>query len=481
MRQHHKWIVKWFLCNTLLWQHSPMSGKQVSIKRVDLSIGKLASVWPMAFHCVSGHALALSARMRFASNSLYHTKSHTIAKKVKHKNGLDSFPIGRRLRECFPYTLVVNMRSSLATILRGKNSVAMLCGDFAEWVFPAPAVWLQNSKLGLDHFALGRASVQPTNRLCAVTLAQINKSVCLQTSPATIAATVGGEVYTCSRHAASRIGNVQKSQFAFVWITMWLTRKRCKSPAGMKYIRMTSLHRRRSHPVAARKGIWFIFATSAQAGRAFRSQNNSFATPYFGNTAPYLANRCRLNVLTCRLESWLQSGLWHFIVSPAPLSHWARECGLHQTLFITPKVIQSKGVWNTKTALANSQSEGGWGCFPYTLVVNMRASLATILRGKNNVAMSCGDFAAWEFPAPAVWLQNSELGSNHFGRASVQPTSILSAVTLAQINKSVCLQTSPASIAATVGGEVYTCSRDSASRIGNVPKSQFAFVWITMW
>ena len=32
------------------------------------------------------------------------------------------------------------MRSSLATILRGKNSVAMLCGDFAEWVFPAPAV-----------------------------------------------------------------------------------------------------------------------------------------------------------------------------------------------------------------------------------------------------------------------------------------------------------------------------------------------------
>ena len=32
----------------------------------------------------------------------------------------------------------------------------------------------------------------------------------------------------------------------------------------------------------------------------------------------------------------------------------------------------------------------------------MHASLATILRGKNNVAMSCGDFAAWEFPAPAV-------------------------------------------------------------------------------
>ena len=112
MRQHHKWIVKWFLCNTLLWQHSPMSGKQVSIKRVDLSIGKLASVWPMAFHCVSGHALSLSARMRFAANSLYHTKSHTISRSVKHKNGLDSFPIGRRLRECFPYTLVDNMRSS---------------------------------------------------------------------------------------------------------------------------------------------------------------------------------------------------------------------------------------------------------------------------------------------------------------------------------------------------------------------------------
>ena len=30
--------------------------------------------------------------MRFASNSLYHTKSHTISRSVKHKNGLGSIP-----------------------------------------------------------------------------------------------------------------------------------------------------------------------------------------------------------------------------------------------------------------------------------------------------------------------------------------------------------------------------------------------------
>ena len=171
------------------------------------------------------------------------------------------------------------------------------------------------------------------------------------------------------------------------------------------------------------------------------------------------------------------------------LWHWLQKCGLHQTLFITPKVIPSPRKWNTKTALAHSGSERGWGdvfLTPSKLslfynVVNMRSSLATFLRGKNNVAMLCGDFAEWVFPAPAVWLQNSELGLDHFalGRAGVQPTSRLCAVTLAQINKSVCLQ-SPATIAATVGGEVYTCCRDSASRIGNVPKSQLAFVWITM-
>ena len=142
MRQHHKWIVKWFLCNTLLWQHSPMSGKQVSIKRVDMSIGKLASVWPMAFHCVSGHALSLSARMRFAANSLYHTKSHTISRSVKHKNGLDSFPIGRRLRECFPYTLVDNMRSSHScNNFAWQEQCCNVVWDFAEWEFPAPAIW----------------------------------------------------------------------------------------------------------------------------------------------------------------------------------------------------------------------------------------------------------------------------------------------------------------------------------------------------
>ena len=223
-----------------------------------------------------------------------------------------------------------------------------------------------------------------------------------------------------------------------------VTRKRCKSPAGMKYIRMTSLHRRRSHPVAARKGIWFICATSARDARAFRSQNNSFATPYFGNTTPCLANRCRLNVLTCRLESWLRSGLWPFIVSLATLCHWARECGLQQALFITPKVIQSQGVWNTKTALAHSQSEGGEGCFPYTLVVNMRASLATILRGKNNVAMLCGDFAEWEFPAPAVWLQNSELESDHFaGQVCGHPVDYVQSHWHKSTNLSVCTRLQP--------------------------------------
>ena len=53
----------------------------------------------------------------------------------------------------------------------------------------------------------------------------------------------------------------------------WLTRKRCKSPVGMQSIRMTSSHKYRYHPIAARKRIWFFFATSARAGRTFRSRN----------------------------------------------------------------------------------------------------------------------------------------------------------------------------------------------------------------
>ena len=177
--------------------------------------------------------------------------------------------------------------------------------------------------------------------------------------------------------------------------------------------------------------------------------------------------------------------IWPFIISPGiagMLWHWVHKCGLHQTLFITPKVIPSQRKWNTKAALAHSQSEGGWE--DVFLTQPLPPSLfyyVVFRRGKNNVAMLCGDFAEWEFPAPAVWWQNSELGLDHFalGRASVQPTSRLCAVTLAQINKSVCLQ-SPATSAATVGGEVYKCSRQAASRIGNVPKSQLAFVWITM-
>ena len=40
-------ILTSFLCSTLLWQHSSISGKRVSIKRVDFSIRKLASVWPV--------------------------------------------------------------------------------------------------------------------------------------------------------------------------------------------------------------------------------------------------------------------------------------------------------------------------------------------------------------------------------------------------------------------------------------------------
>ena len=173
----------------------------------------------MAFHYLSGHcrhALALSAQMWFASNSLY----HTIAKKVKHKSGLGSFPIGRRLSGCFPYTTPPTESFLLCRFSAWQEQRCyvmwgfLLNGSFLHLAFDCK---IQNwGRTWLDHFALGRASVQPTNRLCAVTLAQINKSVCLQTSPATIAATVGGEVYMCSRHAASRIGNVQKSQFAFV-------------------------------------------------------------------------------------------------------------------------------------------------------------------------------------------------------------------------------------------------------------------------
>ena len=195
-----------------------MSGKQVSIKRVDLSIGKLASVWPMAFHCVSGHALSLSARMRFAANSLYHTKSHTISRSVKHKNGLGSFPIGRR--------------RGMFSLHPGGQHACFSCNNFAWQEQRCYVVWgfcwmgvsctcrlIAKFRIGVGPFC--RASVRPSSRLCAVTLAQINKSVCLHTSPAPIAATVGGEVYTCSRDSASRIGNVPKSQFAFVWITTW--------------------------------------------------------------------------------------------------------------------------------------------------------------------------------------------------------------------------------------------------------------------
>ena len=371
--------------------------------------------------------------------------------------------------------------------MRGKNNVAMLCGDFAEWVLPTPAVWLQNSELGSDHFALGRASVEPTSRLCAVTLAQINKSVCLQ-SPATIAATVGGEVYTCSRHAAWWIGNVQKSQLAFVWVAMWQ-----ESVANRQ--------------LECNPSEWQVRASIVIIQLLLGKEPDSFLQLVHELAGPSDLGICILKEFLCDTLLWQHSSIsgkrvsikrvdfsirklasvwpvWPFIISPGiagMLWHWVQKCGLHQTHFNTPKVIPSQKWWNTKTALANSGSERGWGdgfLTPFQLslfynVVNMR--------GKNNVAMLCGDFAEWVLPAPAVWLQNSELWSDHFalGRASVEPTSRLCAVTLAQINKSVCLQ-SPATIAATVGGEVYTCSRHAAWWIGNVQKSQLAFVWITM-
>ena len=209
-----------------------------------MSFGKLASVWPLwpfiispgmaGMLCHWAHKCGLQQTLFITpSQRKWNTKAALAHSQLEGGWG-DVF-----LTQPLPPSLFYYV-----VFRRGKNNIAMLCGDFGEWEFPAPAVWLQNSKLGLDHFALGRASVQPTNRLCAVTLAQINKSVCLL-----------------------------KSQLAFVWITMWLTRKPCKSPAGMKYIRMTSLHRRRSHPVAARKGIWFICATSARDGRTFPSPN----------------------------------------------------------------------------------------------------------------------------------------------------------------------------------------------------------------
>ena len=210
-----------------------------------MSFGKLASVWPfMAFHYLSGHgrhALALSAQMRFASNSLY----HTIAKKVKHKSRLGSFPIGRRLRGCFPYTTPPT-ESFLLCRFFGVARTTLLCcvgilvnGSFLHLPFDCK---IQNWGWTILHLA-GQVCSQLIDYAQSHWHKSTNLSVCWSLNLLSFESQCDWQESAANRQLE------------------W------------KYMRMTSLHRRRSHPVAARKGIWFICATSARDGRTFPSPN----------------------------------------------------------------------------------------------------------------------------------------------------------------------------------------------------------------
>ena len=98
----------------------------------------------MAFPDLSRYCRHALAQMRFALNSLYHNESHTIANtKTALTHSTHSQSEGGRgdvfLARPFQLSLfymVVNMRASLATFLRGKTNVGS-CRDFAEWEFPA--------------------------------------------------------------------------------------------------------------------------------------------------------------------------------------------------------------------------------------------------------------------------------------------------------------------------------------------------------
>ena len=326
-----RWIVNSFLCNTLLWQHSPMSGKTVSIKRVELSILKLASVSPVAFHYLSRHcryALALSAQMRFESNSLYHTKSHTMAKKVKHKNGLDSLPIRRRLRGCLPYTtlptesfyMVVNMCTSLATLPRGKNNLAS-CQDFAEWEFPAPAVWLfwlQNSKLGSDKHLAGQVCSQLVNYVQSHWLKSTNLSVCRRLQPPFL------------RQLEVRF--ISAAGHWFCELAMFRSLKLLSSELidkkALQIAIWNAIHAHNKFAQASFSSVccsqrnvilfsnkctrWQDLPISERA-----SKKHSLATPYFGNTAACLAKRY-----------WLNLNRWISYSKPVDFVDWKVGCTL---------------------------------------------------------------------------------------------------------------------------------------------------------
>ena len=76
-----------------------MSGKTVSVKRVDLSIVKgcdlLLSLQALQVHFGTGCANAVWIKLSLSHQKSYHRK---------YKSVLDPFPIGRRLRGCVPYT-----------------------------------------------------------------------------------------------------------------------------------------------------------------------------------------------------------------------------------------------------------------------------------------------------------------------------------------------------------------------------------------